>query len=41
MHIKFLSQQTVIQNSVHHLNQDWVCVAMMSTDIDTLGDVLL
>lgn len=39
--ISSFSQQTVIKNAVHHLNQDWVYVGMMSTDIDTLRDLLL
>lgn len=41
MYIKFLSPRTVIKNAVHRLSQDRECVGMMSTDIDTLRDVLL
>lgn len=41
MYIKFLSQRTVIKNAVQHPHQDWECVGMMSTDIDTLRDVWL
>lgn len=41
MYIKFLSQQTVIKNAEHHHNQAWVWADVMSTDIDTFGDILL
>lgn len=41
MYIKFLSPRTVIKNAVHRLSQDRVRVGMMSTDIDTLRDILL
>lgn len=41
MYFYFLSQRTVIENAVHHLNQNWACGGVMSTDIDTLRDILL
>lgn len=41
MYIEFLAQWTVIKNAAHQLNRDWAHVGMMSTDIDTLRDVLL
>lgn len=41
MYIRLLSQWTVIKDAVCHPDEDWECVGMTSTDIDTLRDVWL